>query len=52
MFYDASDKITLELHFFMEKGKANERTDRLMVSDHRHPRPRVTPEELQLRCWS
>ena len=30
----------------MEKDKANERAGYLMVSDHRLPRPRVTPEEL------
>ena len=34
----------------MEKDKANERTGHLMVSDHRRPRLRVTPEELQVRC--
>ena len=35
--------------FFMEIDKAKERTDHLMVRDQRHPRPRVTPEELQVR---
>ena len=38
--------------FFMEKDKANERAGHLMVSDHRRPRPRATPEELQVRCRS
>ena len=38
------------LFFFMEKDKANERSGHLMVSDYRRPRPRATPEELQVRC--
>ena len=29
----------------MEKDKANKRRGHLMVSGHRRPRPRVTPEE-------
>ena len=37
------------LFFFMKKNKANERSGRLMVSDYRRPRPRATPEELQVR---
>ena len=41
----------LFLLFFMEKDKANERSGQLMVSDHRRTRSRVTPEELQVRCW-
>ena len=36
--------------FFYGKDKANERACHLMVSDHRRPRPRATPEELQVRC--
>ena len=36
--------------FFMEKDKTNERSAHLMVSDYRRPRPRATPEELQVRC--
>ena len=35
----------------MEKEKANECWGHLMVSDYRRPRPRATPEELQVRCW-
>ena len=34
----------------METYKANERTCHLMVSDHRQPRPRLTPEKLEGRC--
>ena len=33
----------------MEKDKANERADHLMVIDHHRPRPRATPEELHMR---
>ena len=36
--------------FFYGKDKANERAGHLMVSDYRRPRPRATPEELQVRC--
>ena len=36
--------------FFMEKGKANEHVVHQMVSNHHRPQPRVTPEELQVRC--
>ena len=36
--------------FFYGKDKANERSDQLMVSDYRRPRPRATPEELQVRA--
>ena len=38
------------LFFFYGKVKENERSDHLMVSDYRRPRPRATPEELQVRC--
>ena len=34
----------------MEKDKANERSGHLIVSNYRRPRPRATPEELQVRC--
>ena len=34
----------------MEKDNANERSGHLMVSDYRGPRPRATPEELQVHC--
>ena len=34
----------------MEKDNANKRSGHLMVSDYRRPRPRATPEELQVRC--
>ena len=37
-------------HFFFMEKKANERAGHLMVSDYRRPRPRATPEELQVRC--
>ena len=37
-------------YVFLIKDKANERTGHLMISDHRRPRHRVTPEELQVRC--
>ena len=33
----------------MEKVKANEPTGHLKASDHHHRRPRVAPEELQVR---
>ena len=33
----------------MEKDKANERAGHLMVKYYRRPRPRATPEELQVR---
>ena len=45
----AKGTLTLDF-FFMEKNKANERPSHLMVSDYRRPRPRATPEELQVRC--
>ena len=38
------------LFFFNGKDKANDRAGHLMVSDHRRPRPRAAPEELQVRC--
>ena len=38
--------------FFYGKNKANERSGHLTVSDHRRPRLRATPEELQMRCRS
>ena len=34
---------------FYRKDKANERSGYMMVSDHRRPLPRATPEELQVR---
>ena len=34
----------------MEKDKANERSGHLMASDYRRPRPRATPDDLQVRC--
>ena len=37
-------------YLFYEKNKANERTNNLIVSDHRRPRLRVTPEEQQVHC--
>ena len=37
--------------FFYKKDKANERTGHLMVSDHRRPRPRATPEGAGVRHY-
>ena len=35
--------------FFYRKDKAKERSGHLMVSDYGRPRPRTTPEEVQVR---
>ena len=47
MMYNLKQNILHFKFFFMERDKANESTGHLMVSDHCHPQPRVTPEELQ-----
>ena len=33
-----------KIDFFMEKDKAKAPTIHLMISDHRRPRPRATPD--------
>ena len=43
-------RILEKMFFFYGKDKANKRSGHLMVSDYRCPRPRATPEELQMRC--
>ena len=43
-------RILEKMFFFYGKDKANKRSGHLMVSDYRCPRPRATPEELQVRC--
>ena len=43
------DAIYAMCSFFMENDKANERAGHLMVSDYHRPRPRATPQELQVR---
>ena len=44
------EDLCLNIFFYYGKDKANERSGQLMVSDHRRPRPRATPEALQVRC--
>ena len=36
-------------YFFYERDKANKRSGHLMLSDYGCPRPRATPQELQVR---